>query len=112
MQIFKIEDMTGGWYAGDFSPCAYPTKDFEICYKKHHKGESWPAHYHKEADEINFLRSGRMIIQGKELVAGDIFILKKGEIANPVFLEDCEVFIVKTPSVIGDKFILGDDQHI
>ena len=47
-----------------------------------------------------------MIIQGKELVAGDIFILRKNEIADPVFLEDCEVFIVKTPSVKGDKFVL------
>jgi hypothetical protein len=42
----------------------------------------------------------------KELVSGDIFILRKNEVADPVFLEDCEVFIVKTPSVPGDKFIL------
>ncbi len=106
MEIFKIEEMTGGWYAGDFDPVAYRTKDFEICYKKHAKGEEWPKHFHKEADEINYLRSGRMIIQGKELVSGDIFILRKNEVADPVFLEDCEVFIVKTPSIPGDKFIL------
>jgi mannose-6-phosphate isomerase-like protein (cupin superfamily) len=106
MEIFKIEEMTGGWYAGDFDPVAYRTKDFEICYKKHVKGEEWPKHFHKEADEINYLRSGRMIIQGKELVSGDIFILRKNEVADPVFLEDCEVFIVKTPSIPGDKFIL------
>ena len=98
--------MTGGWYAGDFNPVAYRTKDFEICYKKHVKGEEWSKHFHKEADEINYLRSGRMLIQGKELVSGDIFILRKNEVADPVFLEDCEVFIVKTPSVPGDKFIL------
>lgn len=106
MEIFKIEEMTGGWYAGDFNPVAYRTKDFEICYKKHVKGEEWSKHFHKEADEINYLRSGRMLIQGKELVSGDIFILRKNEVADPVFLEDCEVFIVKTPSVPGDKFIL------
>lgn len=106
MEIFKIEEMAGGWYAGDFDPAAYRTKDFEICYKKHTRGEEWPKHFHKEADEINYLRSGRMIIQGKELVGGDIFILRKNEVADPVFLEDCEVFIVKTPSIPGDKFIL------
>jgi mannose-6-phosphate isomerase-like protein (cupin superfamily) len=106
MEVYRIEDMEGGWYAGDFSPVAYQTSDFEICYKKHFKGEEWPKHYHKEADEINFLRSGKMIIQGRELNSGDVFILRKDEIADPVFLEDCEVFIVKTPSVPGDKFVI------
>jgi hypothetical protein len=106
MEVFRIEDMKEGWYAGDFNPVAYQTKDFEICYKKHFQGEEWPKHFHKEADEINFLRSGRMLIQGKELKSGDIFILRKNEIADPIFLEDCEVFIVKTPSIPGDKFIL------
>ena len=106
MEVFKIDNMQGGWYAGNLSPVAFSTSDFEVCYKKHIQGEDWPKHYHKEADEINFLRSGKMIIQGTELVAGDIFILRKGEVADPVFLEDCEVFIVKTPSVPGDKFIV------
>jgi hypothetical protein len=106
MEIHKIEDFKGGWYVGDFHPSCFVTKDFEVCFKKHFAGEVWEKHYHKEADEINFLRCGKMIIQGKELVAGDIFILRKNEIADPVFLEDCEVFIVKTPSVKGDKFIL------
>lgn len=98
--------MKGGWYAGNFDPVAYKTDLFEICYKKHSKGEEWPKHYHKQADEINYLRSGKMIIQGKEIREGDIFILRKNEIADPIFLEDCEVLIVKTPSVPGDKFVL------
>jgi quercetin dioxygenase-like cupin family protein len=106
MEIFKIDEMKGGWYAGNFSPSAFLTKDFEVCYKKHSRGEEWSKHFHKEADEINFLRSGKMTIQGTELNAGDIFILRKGEIADPIFLEDCEVFIVKTPSIPGDKFIV------
>lgn len=106
MEIHKISDFIGGWYVGDFNPSCFVTKDFEICYKKHLAGEEWPIHYHKEADEINFLRSGKMIIQGKELVGGDIFILRKNEIADPIFLENCEVFIVKTPSVKDDKFII------
>lgn len=106
MEVFRIEDMKGGWYAGNFDPVAYKTNLFEICYKKHLKGEEWPKHYHREADEINYLRSGKMTIQGKEIQEGDIFILRKNEIADPVFLEDCEVFIVKTPSVPGDKHIV------
>jgi hypoxanthine phosphoribosyltransferase len=104
MEIFKISDMKGGWFAGDFLPTAYKTKEFEVCYKKHYKGEEWPTHYHKISTEINLLIKGSMIIQETKLNEGDIFILKPFEIANPIFLEDCEVLIVKTPSSIGDKY--------
>lgn len=104
MEVSRIEDYVGGWFAGNFSPSAYQTESFEVCFKKHSAGETWPAHYHKESDEINFLRSGRMVIQGRELQAGDVFIIKRYEIADPVFLEDCEIFIVKTPSNPGDKY--------
>ena len=43
-----------------------------------------------------------MTIQNKELNTGDIFILNPFEIADPIFLEDCEVICVKTKSV-NDK---------
>ncbi len=45
-----------------------------------------------------------MSIQGTELVKGDIFVLEPGEIADPIFHERCELIVVKTPSVKGDKF--------
>jgi hypothetical protein len=47
-----------------------------------------------------------MIIQGRELNSGDIFTIPKYEIADPIFLEECEVIIVKLPSVIGDKYLI------
>lgn len=109
MEVSRLEDYKGGWFVGDFLPSAYKTDGFEVCYKKHSAGESWPVHYHREADEINLLVSGRMIIQGRELTSGDVFIIRKYEIADPVFLEDCEVFIVKTPSKPGDKYEI---EHI
>jgi hypothetical protein len=45
-----------------------------------------------------------MKIQNQIIEEGDIFILSPYEIADPIFLEDCEVLIVKTPSVPGDKY--------
>ena len=104
MKILNIKDMIGGWFVGDFEPSALRTKDFEVCYKFHPKGEEWPTHYHKIATEINYLISGKMTIQGKTLQTGDIFILEPSEIADPCFLEDCELIVVKSPSVIGDKY--------
>jgi mannose-6-phosphate isomerase-like protein (cupin superfamily) len=104
MEVSRIEEYKGGWFVGDFLPSSYETDKFEVCFKEHKKGEEWTAHYHKEADEINYLHKGRMIIQDRVLESGDVFVIRRYEIANPVFLEDCEVFIVKTPSKPGDKY--------
>jgi quercetin dioxygenase-like cupin family protein len=106
MDILKMENMKGGWFIGNFEPTAFKTDQFEVCYKDHIKGEKWDSHYHKEGTEINYLIEGKMIIQNKELNKGDIFILHPFEIANPEFVEDCTVLIIKTPSKPGDKFII------
>lgn len=104
MKIFRLTPWTGGWFIGDFEPAAYRTKDFEVALKRHHRGEKWPRHYHKVATEINYLMNGRMTIQGEEFRPGDVFIMEPGETADPEFLEDCELIVVKTPSVPGDKY--------
>ena len=104
MQKHRIEDFKGGWFVGNFTPTSYATDQFEVCFKKHEKGEAWPTHYHKKSHEINLLVRGSMQIQDQILVAVDVFIFAPYEIADPVFLEDCEVLIVKTPSVPGDKY--------
>lgn len=108
MEIKRIEDMIGGWFIGNFEPSSIKTKDFEIGYKFHKKGEPWDVHYHKEATEVTFLLRGKMKIQNRVLTNGDIFTIFPYEVADPVFLEDCEVIIIKTPSVIGDKHIIKE----
>jgi quercetin dioxygenase-like cupin family protein len=110
MKIYKIDDMTRGWFIGDFEPSVLRTKDFEVGVLTHNKGEDWPAHYHEFSTEYNLLLKGKMTIQKQELNEGDIFIIEKNEIANPIFLEDCKILVVKTPSVIGDKIIKKGKQ--
>ena len=107
MKIFKYADMKDGWYVGDFSPNAYRTKEFEVCYKTHTKGEFWDHHYHKLGTEINYLIKGKMKIQDQIILCGDIFILFPYEIADPEFLEDCELIIIKTPSAGKDKYVIN-----
>ena len=104
MEIKRIEDMIGGWFIGNFEPSVLKTSDFEVGYKFHPKGEKWDKHYHKKALEITYLIRGKMKIQDKVLTSGDIFTIFPYELADPVFLEDCEVIIVKMPSVVGDKY--------
>lgn len=106
MKITKFDEYKGGWFIGDFEPAAFQTKDFEVCFKHHTKGEKWDNHYHKQGTEINYLVKGKMMIQNIVLNEGDVFILHPYEVADPEFLEDCTVLIVKTPSVKGDKFII------
>ena len=104
MRTYKLKDMKRGWLIGDFEPSVLKTKQFEVGMLTHKKGEKWTAHYHKEAVEFNIIIKGHMIIQDTELVTGDIFVIDKYEVANPVFLQDCTVLVVKVPSVPGDKY--------
>lgn len=103
MKHFHFANMIGGWFVGDFNPTAYRTCVAEVCYKHHHAGERWPTHFHAVATEVNLLVRGSMRMNGTELRPGDIFVLDPGEPATPEFLEDCELVVVKVPSVRGDK---------
>jgi hypothetical protein len=116
MIIKKIDEMFRGWFIGDFEPSVYKTKDFEVGYLLHKKGEYWKAHYHAIGTEVNYLIRGKMIlknvnyenkIQDVELNAGDLFMLYPHEIADPIFLEDCEFIVVKFPSLPGDKHFVN-----
>lgn len=101
MKLFRIEDMTRGWFVGGFEPTAFYTRDFEVGYRIHFK-DSTENHYHTTVTEINLITHGRMKLQDKILITGDIFILEPWEITNAYFIEDTGVICVKTPSV-NDK---------
>ena len=75
----------------------------EVSYKRHPRGEKWDTHYHEKITEVNLLVRGRMIMQGREIFAGDVFVVKPFEIADPKFLEDCEIVCVKHPGIANDK---------
>lgn len=104
MNTSKITDYVRGWFIGNFKPSVLKTDQFEVGLLTHKKGEYWAPHYHKESVEYNVLVSGKMTIQGKELNSGDVFVFDKGEIADPVFVEECTIVCVKVPSIPSDKF--------
>jgi quercetin dioxygenase-like cupin family protein len=104
MEIYRIEEFFRGWFIGNFKPAVYETDQFEIGLLSHKKDEVWPTHFHKIATEYNLLISGSMTLNGTQINVGDLFIIKPGEIADPKFLEDCKILVVKTPSIPGDKY--------
>ena len=108
MEVFDLKKMFKGWFIGDFEPSAYKTKEFEVGTTLHPKGSDWETHYHKKATEITWLIEGKMKIQNKILKSGDIFVIYPWEIANPEFLEDCKVLVIKTPSDTGDKYVIHE----
>lgn len=104
MEILKFEDFKGGWFIGDFTPSALKTSQFEVGYHHYKVGQEWDHHFHKQMDEVNLILSGKVKIQGRELIKGDVVVINKYEVSDPEFLEDTEIIIIKIPSVPGDKF--------
>lgn len=104
MKTSKLADMIGGWFVGDFDKSVWRDKNFEVAYKFHKQGEFHAPHIHKIATEINVLICGKIQVQGQIFNDGDIFVMEPGEMADPQFLEDCELIVVKVPSIIGDKY--------
>ena len=104
MKISKLENYFRGWYVGNFNPSCFETKDFEVGLLQHKKNEYWAPHTHRIATEINLLIEGEMIIQNQRLVSGDVFVIEPNEVADPVFLTDCKLVVIKTPSLPNDKY--------
>ena len=104
MKKANLKDMQRGWFIGDFDPAVLKTKAFEVGVLTHKKDERWPLHYHSIATEYNVMLSGSMSICGERIEAGTIFTIDTGEIAEPIFHEDCTILCVKVPSIKGDKY--------
>ncbi|MDD5407052.1 MAG: hypothetical protein PHE73_08960 [Sulfurovaceae bacterium] len=69
-------------------------------------GDTEEAHVHKLADEITIITSGTFKMNGELLQAGDILHLLPGNPTNFECLEDGATTVVKTPSVMGDKYLI------
>jgi quercetin dioxygenase-like cupin family protein len=106
MDILKFNDMTRGWFIGDFEPSALKTKEFEVGVLDFKKVEKKPPHFHKISTEYNLLLSGSFTTNDTTFTEGDIFIIYPNEIVNPDFHTDCRILCVKTPSAPKDKYEL------
>ena len=77
MEILNVNDLKNGWFVGNFSPTCYKTDFCEVAYKHHYPNEDWPAHYHHHSDEINYLITGKMEINGKVMEGPCVFIIER-----------------------------------
>lgn len=106
MKKFRLEDMIGGWFVGDFTPSIVKESNFEVAIKKYKSGTKEKKHLHKLAYEITVIISGKVLMNNKEFKEGDIIKINKGESTDFITLEDTITCVVKSPSVQGDKYVL------
>lgn len=107
MKIAKLNDMTKGWFIGDFRPSLLRTQDVEIAVKTYQKGDYEEAHYHRIATEYTVIISGKVKMNGREYGKNDIIIMEPSEPTDFECLEDGTVnVVVKIPGVPNDKYVL------
>ena len=104
MTLRRLADMVGGWFVGGFEPTCWNTRACEVAYKQYEAGAVEGAHVHRVATELTLIASGRALMKGRLLVAGDIVVLQPGEAADFAALEPTTTVVVKLPSVAGDKY--------
>jgi hypothetical protein len=103
MKRYKLEDMTLGWFVGNFSPSLYQNEFVEVGVKKFSKGETEPMHYQLTATEWTCVLTGRIRIGDLTFEENDIAEIPPLESADFEALEDCVLVVVKSPSIPSDK---------
>jgi quercetin dioxygenase-like cupin family protein len=106
MKLFKLKDMTRGWFVGDFLPTAHSTKDCEAAIMNYKQGDYDAKHMHKVATEITVILKGKVLMNGKEYNEGDIIVMGPGEATDFKALTEVTNVVVKVPSVKGDKYLV------
>jgi len=107
MKFSKLDDMTKGWFIGNFEPSIFKTNNFEVAIKKYKKGDREEKHYHKIATEFTVIVTGRIKMNNEEYHAGDIVIMEPNEATDFECLEDETInVVVKIPGANDDKYIL------
>tara|TARA_R110002012_G_scaffold28074_2_gene88965 strand:- start:79 stop:399 length:321 start_codon:yes stop_codon:yes gene_type:complete len=104
MQVFKLSDMTKGWFVGDFSPTVLHSDQAEVAVKTYAAGTLEQRHLHKVATEVTLILSGSARMNDTILNAGDIVRIEPGQDTDFEALTAVTTVVVKTPSVAGDKY--------
>jgi quercetin dioxygenase-like cupin family protein len=106
MECFRLAEMVKGWFVGGFSPAAFKTSDCEVAVKHYKAGQTERAHFHKVATEITVVVAGKVRMAGREWEAGDIVVLKPGEVTDFEAMTDAINVVVKHPGATDDKYEL------
>jgi len=106
MRTARLDEMTKGWFVGDFAPTLHATRDVEVAVKHYRAGDAEGAHYHKIAREFTVVVAGTVRLNGREFKEGDIIVIEPGEAAEFLAVTDAITTVVKIPGAPNDKYIV------
>ena len=104
MKHARLEQMTKGWFVGDFLPTLLKTQACEVAVKRYKAGDAEGPHFHKIATEITVIISGRVKMLGQEWGEGDIIVIEPGDTTDFEALTDAVNVVVKVPGAQNDKY--------
>ncbi len=104
MKVLQLDDMTKGWFVGDFTPTAYKTGAAEVAVKHYKAGDKEGWHYHKIATELTLIIAGEVRMNGVVYTAGTIVVMEPGDGTDFEAITDASNVVVKVPCVLGDKY--------
>ncbi len=105
MTLANLQEMTKGWFIGNFEPSLYKTNAVEVAVKRYAQGDREGRHYHKVATEFTVVLSGRIRMDKNEYGADDIVRVEPGEATDFECLEDTVTVVVKIPGAENDKYV-------
>ena len=105
MRKFRLEDMTRGWFIGNFEPAVLRSEAAEVAVQKYGAGDYEARHHHKVATEVTLIVSGEVEMNNVRYSAGDIVVIEPGEATDFRALSDAVTVAVKLPSVKNDKYV-------
>lgn len=105
MRLARLEDMTAGWFLGDFTPSILQTSACEVAVKHYAAGAQEGHHWQATATEVTVVVRGTVRMLGRTLGAGDVILLEPGQDDATGFeaITDATVVAVKLPSLPDDK---------
>ena len=104
MTLTRLDDMTKGWFVGNFNPTALSTDAAEVAVKLYKVGDKEGWHYHKIATEITLILTGEVRMNGTPYRTGDIIRIEPGEGTDFEAVTDVTTVVAKVPCVAGDKY--------
>jgi hypothetical protein len=104
MKVFSLDDMTKGWFVGNFSPTVLSTHQVEVAVKRYKAGEYELAHHHKIATEITVIIDGEVRMNDVVYRAGAILVIEPNTPTDFLALTDVTTTVVKFPGANDDKY--------
>jgi hypothetical protein len=104
IELYNLNDMTSGWFIGNFEPTICKTNTVEVAIKRYSKSQFENEHFHKIATEYTVIIEGIAEINEKKYYKDDIIVIKPNISVKFKAITDLVTLVVKLPGANDDKY--------